>query len=159
MSRNAASRRLRVREVRVACVDDDVALVHERNERVDHRIGRVASLDHDDDLARLLERRDEVLEALATDERAFGAVLVDERLHLGCAAVVDRDRKSVPGEVSGQVAAHHGQSCYTYLGKRHVTSLSRGVSQQPRGCVYRTCQGRRVAYQPRRLRRPIGSKV
>ena len=42
----------RVREVRVAGVDDDVALLEERHELVDDRVRGAAGLDHDDDLAR-----------------------------------------------------------------------------------------------------------
>ncbi len=49
-----------VGEVRVAAVDDDVALLQQRDQLVDHGVGRLAGLDHDDDRARLLERRDEV---------------------------------------------------------------------------------------------------
>ena len=49
-----------VGEVRVAAVDDDVALVQQRDQLVDHRVGGLARLDHDDDRARPLQRGDEV---------------------------------------------------------------------------------------------------
>ena len=49
-----------VGEVRVAAVDDDVAGLQQRHQLVDHRVGGAAGLDHDDDRARALQRRDEV---------------------------------------------------------------------------------------------------
>src|SRR6201998_3734915 len=44
-----------VGEERVPAVDDDVALVHHVGEFVDHRVSRVARLDHDQHSARLLQ--------------------------------------------------------------------------------------------------------
>ena len=43
------------------------------------------------------------------------AVVVDQRLGLGVAAVVDGDAMAVAGEVAGEVAAHHGQAGDTDL--------------------------------------------
>ena len=98
-----------VLEVRVARVDDDVALVEQRHELVDDGVGGLAGLDHDDDRARLLDAGDEVLHGLRADEVAVVTVLVEERRHPLGGAVVHRDRVSVPGDVAGEVAAHHGQ--------------------------------------------------
>ena len=60
---------------RVAAVDDDVALFHRVGELVDHGVGRVARLDHDQHPARLLQRRNEFRDGLAAHELALGAVL------------------------------------------------------------------------------------
>ncbi|MNW59342.1 hypothetical protein D3C74_372530 [compost metagenome] len=100
----------RVGEVRVAGVDDDVALLEERDQLGDDGVRRAAGLDHDDDLAGTLERGDEVGHRLGRDEVAVVAVVGDERLGLGEGAVVHRDRVAVTSEVAGQVAAHDRES-------------------------------------------------
>ncbi len=56
------------------------------------------------DPARLLQRCDELLDGLGANEIALVAVLVDERVRLGDAAVVQRHRVAVAGEVAGDVA-------------------------------------------------------
>ena len=107
-----AQRRLapdRVREVRVARVHDDVALLQEGHQLVDDRVRGAAGLHHDDDLARPGQRRDEVLDRLGRDEHALVAVVRDQRLGLGVRAVVDRHREAVACKVPGEVAAHHRQ--------------------------------------------------
>ncbi len=122
-----------VRIVSVARVDDDVALVEQRHQRVDHGVRGGARLHHDHDLARLLERGHEVLERLGADEVALVAVVVEQGLHLLRAAVVHRDREAVAGKVPREIPAHHCESGHANLGKRHVTSLSiRGTATQPR---------------------------
>jgi len=68
--------------MRIARVDDDVTLIEERHERVNNRVRRPTCLHHDDDLARRLERCNEVLERLAADEVSLVSVVRDERVHL-----------------------------------------------------------------------------
>ena len=52
---------LGVAVVRVAAVDEDVALVEVRGDVVDHRVGRGAGLDHAHEHARARERADPLL--------------------------------------------------------------------------------------------------
>ena len=116
-----------VLEVGVAAVDDDVALLEERDELVDDRVGGIARLDHDDDPARLLQRGDEVL------GRARTARTCPRRRSRGpgrrpaLRAVVQRDGMPVTGEVAGEVAAHDGETGDADLGiggRVHPGSLS-----------------------------------
>ncbi len=65
-------------EVRVAAVDDDVALVEQWHQFVDDRVGRIARLDHDDDRPGSFEARDEVGHGLARHEPSLVAVLGDQ---------------------------------------------------------------------------------
>ena len=95
---------------RVAAVDDDVAFFHRVGELVDHGVGRIAGLDHDDHPARLLQCGKEFGDRLAADEVALRAVLLQQRIGLGDRAVVQRHGVAVVGEVAGEVRAHHGQA-------------------------------------------------
>ena len=100
----------RVDEVRVAGVDDDVALVEQRREVVDHAVDGRARLDHDDDPARPLERRDERPRSTrcpvnapsspnsSTKSRVFAAVRLWTAI--GHAAA---------GDVAREVRPHHGE--------------------------------------------------
>ena len=60
----------RVLEVGVAAVDDDVALLEERCELVDHGVGAGPALTMMMILRGRIERGDELLEGLRPDERA-----------------------------------------------------------------------------------------
>ena len=99
-----------VHEVRVAAVDHDVAVVQQRDELVDHRVGGRAGLDHDDDGPGPLQAGHEVRHRLARQERALVAVLLDQAAGPFRRPVVQRDRVAVAGQVPGQIAAHHGQA-------------------------------------------------
>ena len=99
-----------VHEVRVPAVDHDVALVQQRNELVDDRVGGRAGLDHDDDGPRPLQAGHEVRHRLAGQEGALVAVVLDQAPGSFRGAVVQRDRVPVVGQVPGQVPAHDGQA-------------------------------------------------
>ena len=101
---------LGVAEVRVAAVDDRVALVEQRRELLDHGVDRRAGLDHGHDRARALERLDELLRRAGAGDRPLGAVLGHELLGLGRGAVVHRDRDVVVGDVAREVGAHHREA-------------------------------------------------
>jgi hypothetical protein len=93
--------------VRVAGVHHDVALVEQRHQLVDDRVGPGARLDHHDDRARPPDGGDEALDALAADEVTLVAELLEQAGHPRRGPVVHRDRVPVPGDVAGQVAAQH----------------------------------------------------
>ena len=102
----------------VAAVDDDVARLHRVGEFLDDRVGRVARLHHDEDPARTLECGHELGHRLGADEVAVAAVVFEQRVGLGDAAVVQRDRIPVTGEVACDVRTHDGQAGDTDLGLR-----------------------------------------
>ena len=99
----------RVAVVGVAAVDDDVAVLEQRHQVVDHGVGGGAGLDHDQDDAGLLDGCHELLEALGAHEVTLVADLLEHRGHSRGRAVVDGDGVTVAGDVAGQVAAHHRQ--------------------------------------------------
>jgi hypothetical protein len=111
-----------VLEVRVAPVDHDVALVQQRDQLVDHRVGRVPGLHHDHDRARLLDARDEVLHRLRADELTVVPVLVEKRRHPLRGPVVHRNGVAVRGHVAGEIATHDGEA-----GHADVRSGSGGI--------------------------------
>ncbi len=61
---------LRVAEERIAAVDDDVARIEVREQLLDHRVDRVAGLDHAHQHARALQRADPFLHRRVTGDRA-----------------------------------------------------------------------------------------
>ena len=105
-----------VGEQGVASIDDDVALVHQGGQLVDHGVGGLAGLDHDDRHAGLLQGGHEVGHRLRGVELAVGSVVGDDLLGLADGAVVDGDLEAVAGKVAGQVRAHHGHAGHTDIG-------------------------------------------
>ena len=115
-----------VREVGVAGVDDDVTRLHEVGERVDHGVGRLTGLDHDDGGARLDEAVHEFLKRLRRIELAFAAMLVHELLGTRVVAVEQRHRVAMVRQITRQIGAHRGQSNHTNVccSFGHVPCLS-----------------------------------
>ena len=104
--------------VRVAAVDEDVARLQQRDELVDELVDRRAGLDHHHDLARPLERGDQLLERVAADELLALAAAVDELVDLGGGAVEDGDGVAAALHVEDEVLAHHGQADQADVGGR-----------------------------------------
>ncbi|SCE28402.1 hypothetical protein GA0115253_104092 [Streptomyces sp. Termitarium-T10T-6] len=99
-----------VLEVGVAAVDDDVALLQQRRELLDHRVGGFPRLHHDHQTPGAFQRGDELLGRVRGDERALVAELLDQGVGPGRGAVVQGDGEAVAGEVPGEVAAHDRES-------------------------------------------------
>jgi len=116
----------------VAAIDDDVVLVQQRDEAVDHGVGGPAGLHEDDELARAFDRSNEVLEAQRGVQSARrGGVLLDELLGLRRRAVVDRDAEAVIGDVEREVLTHHREADETDVGSRGVHGRSSHVCACP----------------------------
>src|SRR5208282_2935977 len=73
----------RIRVVRIASVDQDVAWLQQRNQLVDDFINRRACLDHDHDLARSLEAGDELLHRMCAYDRLAPGAPGQEPIDLG----------------------------------------------------------------------------
>ena len=99
-----------VREVGVAGVDDDVTRLHQVGERVDHGVGRLTGLDHDDGGAWLDEAVHEFLKRLRRIELAFAAMLVHELFGTGVGAVEHGHLVAVVSEIACEAAAHGSQT-------------------------------------------------
>ena len=69
-----------VLEVGVAGIDDDVAGLHQVGQVVDHLVGRLARLDHDDGGAGPGQGTDELLKGLGGNELPLVAMLPDQGL-------------------------------------------------------------------------------
>ena len=76
--------------------------------------------------SRALERGDELLRGLGRDEVPLVAELVDHGRGAGGGPVVQGHGVSVPGEVAGQVPAHHAEAGHADLRRclRHVLRVS-----------------------------------
>ncbi len=100
-----------VRIAGIAAIDDQIARLEQRRQRIDLLVGRLAGLDHRDDRARAADRRDQVLERQAGDQRkALGLVARDERLGPAGGPVEDGGAVTVLGDVEREVLAHDGEA-------------------------------------------------
>ncbi|ESU50790.1 hypothetical protein P376_1233 [Streptomyces sp. HCCB10043] len=99
-----------VLEVGVAAVDDDVALLQQWRELLDHRVGGFPRLHHDHQAPGAFQGGDELLGRVCGDEGALVAELLDQGVGPGRGAVVQGDGEAVAGEVPGEVAAHDRES-------------------------------------------------
>ena len=108
---------LRVAEVRVAAVDDDVAVLEQRHERLERVLRGIAGGDHQPDDTRVVELADQL------DERACGAG--------GIRARVGLDRVTRAAKPLGHVAAHPPQPDHSEIHKS--SSLTR-TTGRPRAC-------------------------
>ncbi len=109
---------LRVAEVRVAAVDEDVAGIEVRKDLLDHRIGRGAGLHHDHQHTRPRERTDPIGDGIVAGQRALAAVFGHERFGATGGPVVDGDGDVVVGDVAREVRAHRCQAREAEMGFR-----------------------------------------
>ncbi len=105
-----------VLEVGVAAVDDDVAVLQQGRELLDHRVRRFPGLHHDHQAPGALQRGDELLGGVRGDEGPLVTELLHQGVGAGGRAVVHGDGEAVAGEVTGQIAAHHRESGDADLG-------------------------------------------
>lgn len=94
---------------RVAAIDDDIALVEQRDELLDYRVNGAAGFHHDLDFAGSGEGLHEFLESLRADE-FFPGVSRDEFIGGGGGAVVNADLKAARFHIENEILAHDGQS-------------------------------------------------
>ena len=94
-------------EVGVAAVDEHVPRLEQRGELVDHGVGGLARVDHDEQAPWPLQGLYELARVRGRDEGALVAELVHGVGDAGGRPVVQGDRVTVAGKVAGQVAAHH----------------------------------------------------
>ena len=104
---------------RVAAIDDDVALVEQRDELLDDRIDGSAGLDHDHDLARCGERLDEFLEAFCA-HKFFARMGGDEFVGDRGRAVIHRNLEAAGFHIEHKILAHDGQSDQSEVALIHV---------------------------------------
>ena len=113
-----------VLEVGIAGINDDVSRLHQVSQVIDHLVGGLPGLDHDDGRARLGQRGHELLQGLGRNEAAFLAMVADEGLGTRIVAVVDCHGIAVPGQVPRQAGTHGGQTHDSDIGLslcHHIT--------------------------------------
>ena len=99
-----------VGEVAVAAVDQDVPVLEEGQQLLDHAVHGAAGLHHHEDLAGLGEVRHQLLKAVAADDVLAGGPAVHEGVHLGGGAVEDGHGEALGLHVHDQVLAHDGEA-------------------------------------------------
>ena len=114
---------IRVGEVRVSTVDDDVTAVEEGQQSLDPVVNGLAGLDKKHDAARLLQLGDELLgRVCAHDGLALGLV-GNEAVDLGDCTVESADGEAVVGHVQDQVLAHDGQADEAEVSASNIVSI------------------------------------
>ena len=96
--------------MRVAAVDDDVAVLQKRQKPVDHAVHGAARLDHNKDLAGLGEALNQLLQAVAADDVFAGGAAIDKVIHLGGGAIEDGHGEALGLHVHDQVFIHNGKA-------------------------------------------------
>jgi hypothetical protein len=98
-------------EARVAAIDDQVARLEQRRQRLDLHIGGLPRLHHQDQRARPPQRADQLLQRDAGRHReALGLVARDELLGPARRPVVDGDAVAMLGDVEREILAHHAEA-------------------------------------------------
>ena len=146
--------------------------LEQRDELVDHRVGRAARLDHDHDprAAAPATRRSPAVDSRRHERRPRAPYSSTRASVSASRAVVHGDDVAVPGEVAGQVAAHHREAGDADLGVGRTHRISRslklcagtqsgpprnGHDQRARPADRKSVRGR----APDRLRDRLGSAV
>ena len=112
-----------IRKVGIAAVDDDVARLQMRQKQLDKVIHGLAGLDHQHHLARLLQRRAQLLNALAAKDVPAPGAPFDKARHLLHRAVVHCHGKALGLHVHHQIFAHHGQTDEADIRLFHLLSF------------------------------------
>ena len=99
-----------VREVRVTAVDENVAVVQQRQELLDHIVHSLSCLDHHEHLARFFQIVHQFFKAVAADDVLTCGSAVDEFVHLFCRAVENRHSEALGLHIHDKVLAHDGKS-------------------------------------------------
>ncbi len=131
----------RVGVMGVAAVDQDVARLEQRGDLLDHLIDGRAGLDHDHDLARPLQRGDQLLDGVAADDLFALGPAGEELVDPSAGAVEHGHGVAVALHVQDEVFAHDGQADQADVRGRFCHPRSPlPVSRPPPVCrACRTC--------------------
>ena len=99
-----------IRVMRVAAVDDDVALFEMRRQMRDHLVDRVAGLDHQHHAARLLQHLHQFLDRVRAHHLRAGGFVGDEVIHLRDGAIKNGYAIAVVVHVQNEVLAHYRET-------------------------------------------------
>lgn len=96
---------VRVGEMGVAAVDDDIASTQKGKESLNPVVNGLAGLDEEHDTAGALQLGDELLDRVGSDDRLALGLVVEESVDLGHGAVESADGVAVVGHVHDNVLA------------------------------------------------------
>jgi hypothetical protein len=116
-----------VREVGIACIDDEVSPVKEREHVTDHRVHRRAGRNEHHHCPRLVEQADELLDVRRAANVSLPGFLA-QGFDLGCVRVISCHREAMVGHVQHYIAAHDVQAYHAYFavlqsGRGHRVSV------------------------------------
>lgn len=92
-----------VGEVGVTTIDDDVALLEERQQLLDPVVNGLSGLDEEHDAAGALELADELLDGVSADDGLALGLVLQEMVDLGDGSVEGTDGEAVVGHVQDKV--------------------------------------------------------
>ena len=104
-----------VREMGVATIDDDVALIQQGDELVDKIIDCGTGLDHQEHLAGALQGSHEILEAVCAVDILACAAAFDEFVNLGNCTIENTYMEAFALHVEDKVLTHDGKTDKSYV--------------------------------------------
>ena len=123
---------VRVRIVRVAAVDENVALLQQRQQGLDELVHGRAGLHQEHHPPGFLELAHELLRRVGANDRLALGFVLEEVIDLRDGAVVRTDGVSVIGHVQDEVLAHDGQADEANVGtgseSRRLANIDAGES-------------------------------
>jgi hypothetical protein len=100
----------RVREQRIAAVDDDIAFLKMRDELCNYVVDGFAGFNQDDHRAGSGERRDKLGNGLGADKTTFRSVISDQFIRPPAMPIVNSDAEALSGGVARKISAHRGKA-------------------------------------------------
>ena len=113
-----------VREVGIAAVNENIAVVEQRKKLLDHIVYGLSRFDHHKHLARLFQIVNQFFETVAANDIFSGGSAVDELVHFFRRAVEDRHSEALRLHVHDQVFTHNGKADETNICFFHLCTLA-----------------------------------
>ena len=110
--------------MRVAAVDEDIAVVQQRQELFDHVVNGIARFDHHEHLAWFFQIVNQFFKAVAADDVFPGGSAGDKLVHLFGRPVENRHGEAFGLHVHDEIFAHDGKADQTNICFFHRCTLA-----------------------------------
>ncbi|KZV10925.1 hypothetical protein WN66_03024 [Saccharomyces cerevisiae] len=111
---------IRIWEVRVTTIDDNVTLFQKWDDLVDQSVNWSTSFNQKHDLSRSLQFGDEIFNGSSTDDRFALSFIGQEMVDLGLSSVVSTNSETVVSSVQDQILTHDGQTNQTEISRHFI---------------------------------------
>ena len=108
----------------IAAVDENIAVVQQRQELLDHIVHSLSRFDHHKHLARLFEVRHQLFKAVAANDIFSGSASVYEFIYFFRRAVEHGHGEALGLHIHDQVFTHNGKADQTNICFFHLCTLA-----------------------------------